>query len=95
MSEVGESILRGLEQAVEYAQGERKSFVEHRFVDVDVKAIRDKLGMSQSQFASAFSISLGTLKQWEQGRRVPEGPARVLLQVIEREPEAVRRALAV
>jgi putative transcriptional regulator len=47
----------------------------------------------QTEFAAWFGISPGTLRNWEQDRRVPEGPARVLLRVIERDPEAVRRAL--
>jgi putative transcriptional regulator len=49
--------------------------------------------MSQSQFATVFGVSVGTLRGWEQRRRVPEGPAQVLLAVIDREPEAVLRAL--
>lgn len=58
-----------------------------------VRAIRERLGMSQAAFARMFGISVGTLQNWEQGRRQPEGPARMLLRVIDREPEAVRRAL--
>lgn len=60
---------------------------------VDVKAIRAKLGMSQDAFAATFGISAATLRDWEQRRRVPRGPARALLQIIDREPEAARRAL--
>jgi putative transcriptional regulator len=60
---------------------------------VDIAATRRRLGLSQTEFAAWSGISPGTLRNWEQGRRVPEGPARVLLRVIEREPEAVRRAL--
>ena len=59
----------------------------------DIAATRRRLGLSQTEFAAWFGISPGTLRNWEQGRRVPEGPARVLLRVIEREPEAVRRAI--
>lgn len=55
----------------------------------DVKAIRAKYGLSQSEFASMIGISVGTLRNWEQGRRAPEGPARVLLQVAAKHPEAV------
>ena len=62
---------------------------------VPVGEIRRKLGMSQEQFASTFKISVGTLRHWERGARQPEGPARTLLTVIEREPEAVKRALGV
>lgn len=58
-----------------------------------VRAIRERMGMSQATFARLFGISVDTLQNWEQGRRQPEGPARMLLRVIDREPEAVRRAL--
>jgi putative transcriptional regulator len=60
---------------------------------VDIAATRRRLGLSQTEFAAWFGISPGTLRNWEQGRRVPEGPARVLLRVIEGDPEAVRRAI--
>ena len=60
----------------------------------DVRSIRERLGLSQEEFATRFHLSLRTVQEWEQRRRVPEGPARVLLQVIEREPEAAARALA-
>ena len=61
---------------------------------LDVAAIRAKTGLSQERFARAFQISPHTLRNWEQGRRVPEGPARALLLAIDRDPEAVMRALA-
>lgn len=60
---------------------------------LDVAAIRAKTGLSQERFARAFRISPHTLRNWEQGRRVPEGPARALLMAIDRDPEAVMRAL--
>jgi putative transcriptional regulator len=63
-------------------------------VPTDVKAIRAKFGLSQDRFAKAFALNLATLRDWEQQRRMPHGPARTLLQIIDREPEAVRRALA-
>lgn len=63
-------------------------------VPTDVKAIRAKFGLSQEQFARAFALKLATLRDWEQERRMPHGPARTLLQIIDREPAAVRRALA-
>ena len=61
---------------------------------VDVKAIRANFGMSQEEFATAFGLKLASLRDWEQQRRMPRGPARTLLKIIDREPEAVRRALA-
>lgn len=60
----------------------------------DVRGIRERLGLSQEAFAARFHLSLRTVQEWEQRRRVPEGPARVLLQVIDCEPEAAARALA-
>ena len=60
----------------------------------DVRAIRARLGLSQHAFARRFAVSLRTVQDWEQGRRDPVGPARVLLALIEHEPDAVTRALA-
>jgi putative transcriptional regulator len=60
---------------------------------LDVAAIRARTGLSQDRFAKAFLISPHTLRNWEQGRRVPDGPARALLQAIARDPRAVLRAL--
>jgi putative transcriptional regulator len=59
----------------------------------DVRALRERLGLSQEAFAERFGLALRTVQEWEQRRRVPEGPARTLLRVIEREPAAVERAL--
>lgn len=55
----------------------------------DVKQIRSRYGLSQSEFAAMLGISVATLRNWEQGRRAPEGPARVLLQVAAKHPDAV------
>jgi DNA-binding transcriptional regulator YiaG len=59
----------------------------------EIRAMRTKLGLSQSQFALMFGFNVDTWQQYEQGRRVPRGPASTLLHVIAREPEAVLRAL--
>lgn len=55
----------------------------------DVAAVRDRLGLSQSRMAALMGISVGTLRNWEQGRRRPEGPARALLRVAAKHPAAV------
>lgn len=60
---------------------------------VDVKALRQRHGMTQQEFADAFGIAIGTLRNWEQGRRSPEGPAHVLLQVIEKRPSVAASVL--
>jgi putative transcriptional regulator len=59
----------------------------------DPKAIRKRLGLSQEAFARQFEIALGTLRDWEQGIRIPDSTARAYLRVIERNPEAVASAL--
>lgn len=89
------SILRGLEDALAYAKGDKTRGVEHvvEVASVDVRAARKRLGMSQRTFARSFGVSLDTLRNWEQGRRRPEGPARVLLAVIDKNPKAVLEAL--
>jgi len=93
MSKAGKKIIEGLEEALRYARGEDTG-ARVTVVEVpDVPAIRKKLGLSQEDFARNFGVSLGTLRNWEQGSRQPEGPARVLLKVIDREPDAVKRAL--
>ncbi len=89
-------IMDGLTDALAYAEGDETRGKAHEVEVpvVDVRAARKKLGLSQNKFAEAFKISPSTLRKWEQGARHPQGPAQVLLAVIDREPEAVRRALA-
>ncbi|MEW7987523.1 MAG: helix-turn-helix domain-containing protein, partial [Candidatus Thiodiazotropha sp.] len=60
----------------------------------NVRAIREKTGMSQQRFCATFGISLGTLRHWEQGLRSPRGAARVLLKVVENNPQAVIKAVS-
>ena len=95
MTKVADSIRRGLEQAVAYVEGtaDPQAFRVHVPAMIDVKAIRSKLGLTQEQFAARFGFSINTLRHWEQGLRQPEGPARAYLLVIDREPEAVEKAL--
>ncbi len=93
MSELFESIQQGLAEAIEFAQGKPVKAVVHEFTPLDIKAVRAKTGMTQMEFAAVFGISLGTLRHWERGDRKPRGPALVLLNVLDKEPEAVLRAL--
>lgn len=88
------SIKQGLTEAVSHVQGERTKAIVHEFGPLDVKKIRAQVGMSQSEFASAFGISVSTLRHWERGDRTPQGPALVLLNVVAKEPDLVLRALA-
>jgi putative transcriptional regulator len=62
---------------------------------VDVRKLRQNLRLSQPEFALRFGFNLATLRQWEQGRRCPDGAARTLLAVISRSPDAVQEAVAV
>lgn len=93
MTEKFASIKQGLTEAIEFSEGKPGKAVVHKFNSVDVKNIRTKIGMSQNEFASAFGISVSTLRHWERGDRVPQGPALVLLNVVAKEPEMVLRAL--
>jgi putative transcriptional regulator len=87
-------IAAGIADAAAHAQGGESGVLEHNPEPIDVSAIRQKTGLSQQQFCAAFGISLGTLRNWEQGVRTPRGPARALLKVVSREPTAVLRALS-
>jgi putative transcriptional regulator len=95
MSNLADDIAQGLESAIAYVRGDRKGVREHlvKVPLVDVKALRQRLGLTQREFAQRFSFSVRSVQNWEQGRRTPEGPARVLLTVIDREPQAVLRAI--
>ena len=88
--ELFNDLLASVREAGAIRRGEAKpsrSFT----VDVpDAKKVREELHLSQGKFAALLGISVGTLRNWEQGRRTPEGPARVLLQVAAKHPEAVR-----
>lgn len=90
-----DDIKAGLEGALSHARGRDVGGEEHRIEVpvVDVLAVHNELGLSQSESADAFGISVATLRNWEQGRRFPRGPARLLLANIEKEPEAVQRVL--
>lgn len=95
MNTAYQSIKRGLQEAIEHAEGRTPDgTVIHRPRPVDVKALRAKVGMTQERFAAHFGFSLATLRHWERGDRTPHGPALVLLNVIERNPAAVIEALA-
>jgi len=95
MSEVYDSIMRGLAEAEAHLKGEDvPGLVVHIPAEIDVAAIRGTTGLSQSKFADWIGVSKRTVENWEQGRRVPQGPARVLLAIIRKEPDVVQRMLA-
>lgn len=89
-------IVSGLREAISYAKGAPAQARTTRYKvpdNIDVKKLREGLRMSQPEFALKFGFNLGTLRQWEQGRRYPDGAARVLLTVISHSPEIVYEAL--
>ncbi|MEO8247768.1 MAG: helix-turn-helix domain-containing protein [Burkholderiales bacterium] len=88
-----ENLARSLEEVQAHARGETKLKVtEIRPPRVDVKRIRASLGdVSQKEFARRYGLSLAAVRNWEQGLREPEGPARTLLALIERNPEFILR----
>jgi putative transcriptional regulator len=92
---VGQEVITSLKEAIAWAGGDdvpvRVTTVE--VPTTDVRAVRRRLRLSQAQFAAKFGFQSATLKNWEQGRTRPDGPARVLLAVIARHPEAVEDAL--
>lgn len=95
MSEVYDSIMQGLTEALAYANGAREGYVVHNVEvpDPEVPAIRARTGLSQAEFARYIGVKKATLLNWEQGRRKPEGPARVLLALIAKDPGIVQRVL--
>jgi putative transcriptional regulator len=93
MSGSGRKILEGLDETLRFVRGEDTGARVWQVHVVDAAAVRQKTGLSQEEFARRFGISLATLRNWEQGVRAPEGPARVLLMVIDQAPQAVERAI--
>ena len=88
-----ERLCESIQQAGEIRNGLRKPSRVFHYGKSDVKGICERLGLTQSRFAALMGVSSRTLQNWEQGRREPEGPAKALLRVVEREPEAVLHAL--
>jgi putative transcriptional regulator len=94
-SSLGDKLLRSAQQARDWVQGKpgrmRVTYVPAP--QVDVRKLRARMRLSQTQFAAKFGFSLDSIQNWEQGHRRPEGPARVLLVVIAKNPKAVEEAL--
>ncbi len=93
MSKAFTEISKGLAEAIDHAKGKSTKIKEHKPELINVRAIREKTGMSQQKFCATFGISLGTLRHWEQGLRAPRGPARVLLKVVQHNPKAIIKAI--
>jgi putative transcriptional regulator len=87
-------LKEALEEVLAHHQGQQ--VLNQRNVRLEpshIQGIRQKQRLSQEEFAALFGVSVRTLQQWEQGRRHPQGPARVLLKVISHHPEIVQEAL--
>jgi len=82
-------LMDSVKQGGEIKRGDLEASRVFNFENPDVKAIREQYGLSQSKFAKLLGISASTLRNWEQGRRKPEGPARILLSVASKHPEAI------
>jgi putative transcriptional regulator len=95
MTSLGKRLVQAAEEARSIARGEADSSTYKVYVpaEIDVKAIRQGLKMTQAEFSARYGFPLGTLRDWEQGKGKPDTSARVLLLVIAKEPQAVERAL--
>jgi putative transcriptional regulator len=88
-------VKEGLEEMVAIEKGQKKPTRVHRFfTSAEIKALREKAGVSQRTFATMLGVSYRTLQDWEQGRRVPTGPAMNLLRLYDAMPEAITKVLA-
>lgn len=90
-----ELLKESLKQAGEIKKGTRKPSRKHVLKSPQVKRIRNSMGISQAQFASLIGVSVRTLQNWEQNRREPDGPAKALLTIAEKNPKAVAEALGI
>jgi putative transcriptional regulator len=89
MSKAFDKIAGGLREAITIARGEARPFKLHVPHEIDVRSIRDKLGMTQDAFASSFGFSPTQIRDWEQGRSRPLGGVRAYLMIIDQSPEAI------
>ena len=87
--ELFEELLQSVKEGGEILRGRRKPSRAFQVDEPDVRAVRKGYRLSQSKFAALMGISAGTLRNWEQGRRKPEGSARILLRIVAKHPEAV------
>jgi putative transcriptional regulator len=88
-----EELIESVREAGRILRGETRPSRQFTFTPEDVQAIRKKLRKSQDEFALMIGVSVATLRNWEQGRRQPHGPARALLKIASENPKAVEKAL--
>jgi putative transcriptional regulator len=89
-----EDLIESVREGGAILRGQKKPSRSFEMDGPDVRRIRKSYDLSQHEFAAMLGISVGTLRNWEQGRRLPGGPARVLLRVAERQPEALWKAVS-
>jgi putative transcriptional regulator len=87
------NLVESVKQAGQIKRGELEPGRRFEFSPIDIKVLREKFQKSQREFAYMIGVSVATLQNWEQGRRKPEGPARALLRVAAKNPQAVMEAL--
>ena len=87
--ELFQELLQSVQEGGAILRGKKKASRTFEYAEEDVRSLRERYGLSQSKFAALMGISVATLRNWEQGRRQPEGSARVLLRVVARHPSAV------
>lgn len=93
MTTLFDDIKKGATEAIAFKRGKATGARVRTYTAVDVAKIRKKAKMTQKQFSESFFIPLPTLRQWEQGQRVPQGPAQALLRIIDRDAAAACAAL--
>jgi len=93
MNKFSKDLIKSMGEACEHAEGKRTAARVHVVEVPDVRAIRRKLRMSQTEFAQRYRIPLPTLKNWEQGRRQPDAPASAYLHAIAKRPREISDAL--
>ena len=93
--ELFQELLQSVREGGAILRGEKKASRTFEYAEEDVRSVRERYGLSQPKFAALMGISVATLRNWEQGRRQPEGSARVLLRVVARHPSAVLDVVAV
>ena len=94
MTKAADRSVQGLREAAAHARGAKVPGLKlHVPRKIDVQAIRQRTGLSQELFSQRIGVSAGTLRNWEQGRRAPDGPARVLLAMLARNPRIVEDTL--
>jgi len=88
-----QKLVLSVKQMGTIMQGGKLAHRRTTLTDLNVKGLRERTGLTQADFSQMIGVSIRTLQNWEQGRREPEGPAKALLRVVERNPQAVLNAL--